>query len=442
MMKKKFKVIHEHGKAIVTEGVMMGNNVLKNVRVLGWVSRNNRVYPKDVVAKNLHKYESAIVNIDHPTREGPRKYEDRFGRIINVRMEQDGIYGDLVYNPEHPLAKSFKWWAENDPKAIGLSHNITAKTKYSPDGFETITDIDTVDAVEVVSDPGTTNGLFEHYTKSLENKMSDEKQEDLVRKLDKGVNIKIENEDDNVPDKKDDDKEDEKILNQKEGEKSGMDFFEGEKGAQGMNSNNSYANTPCSLAEYVTGLKTKFMEVVGDEDKVLKLIDMLDLQEKNDASLAMHPTVESEDKDDDDKDKKKESHEKLDDKLGTDGKDLNGKDDPMRDAEDKKKAEEALRSNPSVGYKQLLEELDMFRIQARRNELTSKAKELCDKAGLPAYAITECFVDTLIGSKEDSWKNLVEDRKRVAFHTKKPISTGVPDTKLTVDSLVKQLTQE
>ena len=442
MMKKKYKIIHEHGKACITETVMMGSNVLNNVRILGWVSRNNRVYPKDVVAKNLHKYEGAIVNIDHPTREGPRKYEDRFGRIHNVRMEQDGIYGDLVYNPEHPLAKSFKWWATNDPKAIGLSHNITAKTKYSPDGFETITDIDTVDAVEVVSDPGTTNGLFEHYTKSLENKMSDEKQEDLVRKLDKGVNIKIEAEDDNIPDKKDDDKEDEKILNQKEGEKSGMDFFEGEKGAQGMNSNNSYANTPCSLAEYVTGLKSKFMEVVGDEDKVLKLIDMLDLQEKNDASMAMHPTVESEDKDDDDKDKKKESHEKLGDKEKTDGKDLNGKDDPMRDAEDKKKAEEALRSNPSVGYKQLLEELDMFRIQARRNELTSKAKELCDKAGLPAYAITECFVDTLIGSKEDSWKNLVEDRKRVAFHTKKPISTGVPDTKLTVDSLVKQLTQE
>jgi hypothetical protein len=389
--------------------------------VLGWVSRNNRVYPKDVVAKNLHKYESAIVNIDHPTREGPRKYEDRFGRIINVRMEQDGIYGDLVYNPEHPLAKSFKWWAENDPKAIGLSHNITAKTKYSPDGFETITDIDTVDAVEVVSDPGTTNGLFEHYTKSLENKMSDEKQEDLVRKLDKGHEIKIENEDDNDPDKKDDDK----TL---EAEKSGMDFFEGEKGAQGMNSNNSYSNSPNSLAEYVTGLKEKFMEVVGDEDKVLKLIDMLDLQEKNDASLAQHPTVESEDKDaDDDKDKKQEAVEK---------------DDCKDDVEDKKKAEEALRSNPSVGYKQLLEELDMFRIQARRNELTNKAKELCDKAGLPAYAITECFVDTLIGSKEDSWKNLVEDRKRVAFHTKKPISTGVPDTKLTVDSLVKQLTQE
>ena len=139
---------------------------------------------------------------------------------------------------------------------------------------------------------------------------------------------------------------------------------------------------------------------------------------------------------------KQESHEKLGDKMGTDGKNLNGKDDPMRDAEDKKKAEEALRRNPEAGYRQLLEELDTYRIQAHRNELTSKAKEICDKAGLPAYAITECFVDTLIGSNQDSWKNLVEDRKRVAFHTKKPISTGVPDTKLTVDTLVKQLTQE
>jgi hypothetical protein len=433
-MKKNYKILQESGKAIVTEAVTMAGNTLRNCKLLGWVSRNNRIYPKDVIGNKMHLYEGAIVNIDHPTRDGPRKYEDRFGRIVNVRMEQDGLYGDLVYNPEHPLAKSFKWWAENDPKAIGLSHNVIAKTKYDRNGYETISDLDRVEAVEVVSDPGTTNGLFEHYHKSLENNMSKDTKEDLVRKLDKGQEIKIENEDDNVPDKKDDDKEDMDVINQKE-EKSGMDFFE-DGSKQGMNSCNSYVNSPKSLAEYVDGLKTKFFEVVGDEDKVMKLLDMLDLREdQNSMSDAQADRsvqgLESKNADGED-----DKHSNPKDKM---------KDDevkPKDDVDNKKKAEEALRTSPQAGYKQLLEELDLFRLQAKRNELSSKATEICNKSGLPSYAITECFVDTLISSDENSWKTLVEDRKRVVFHTKKPISTGVVDNKLTVDSLVKQLTQE
>lgn len=431
MMKKNFKRINESGKAVVTEAVSIGPNTLHNVKILGYVSRNNRIYPRDVVRNNMHKYENAIVNIDHPTRDGPRKYADRFGRIINVREQDDGLYADLTYNPEHPLAKSFRWWAENDPKAIGLSHNVIAKTKYDRSGFETITEIDRVDAVEVVSDPGTTNGLFEHYHKSLETNMSKEKQEDLVRKLDKGQEIKIENEDDNVPDKKDDDKRDMDVINQKEGEKSGMDFFEGDKGTQGMNSCNSYVNSPKSLAEYVSGLKDKFMEVIGDEDKVMKLLDLMELKESDQNDMDDAQAKKDVDGQDGDDDMKMEKNDAALAKHPT-----------FVEAEDKVKAEEALRATNKPGYRQLLEELDLYRLQARRNELSSKAKETCTNSGLPAFAITECFVDTLISSDENSWKTLVEDRKRVVFHTKKPISTGVVDNKLSVDSLVKKLTQE
>lgn len=414
-MKRRTVTIVESTKAFARrEDAKVNNNVLKNVRILGFLSRNNRIYPREVIVKNIDKYEGAVVNIDHPVMEGARKYVDRFGRIKNVRMEQDGLFGDLVFNPEHPLAPSFKWWAENDPSAIGLSHNITAKTRYDGKGFETITDIDKVVAVEVVSDPGTTNGLFEHYNNNLENKMS-KKKEDLVRKLDAGKQIKMEDEDKDKEDKKKDDDKEVK----KEGD---MDFFEDDQPGDSGNSPENSPKSIDSLAEYISHLKERFMEVIGDEEKAHKCIEMLDLQDDKKESVTKNIPYPSEKKfilkeaDDEDEDEKKD--------------------------EEPKKAEEALRSSNKPGYRALMEELDSYRVLAKKNDLTGKAKQLCEKVGLPPFAITECFVDTLLNSKEDSWKSLVEDRKRVVFHTKKPISTGIVENKLSIESLVKQLTQE
>lgn len=404
-MKRNIKHIVETGPAMVGNASIAGGNTLKDVRILGWVSRNNRVYPKNIVQEALSKYEGAPVNIDHPDRDGPRKYEARFGRVHNVRMEDDGLYGDLTFNPEHPLAPSFVWWAQNDPKNIGLSHNCRAKTKWDKSGYETITSIEAVDSVDVVSEPGSTNGLFEHYNRNLENRtMPQDKEEDLVRKLDKGQQIKMEEEDEDKDKKHDDEKKE---------ESSSMDFFEDkDKGGD------KPAEKPDSLAGYVAHLKEKFMEVVGDEDKTMKLIDLLDL--KDEASC-------------DDGMREGESNDPMDSKKDDN---IDGHDD------DPKKAEESLRQLNQPGVKRLLEELDSYRVKARRDELTVKAKELCSKSGLPAYSITETFMDTLIGSEESGWKRLVEDRKKVLFHTKSPISTTVPEQKLTVSELVKRLTQE
>lgn len=135
--------------------------MIKGVKVLGVESKNGRKYPVEVMRKALEKYDGAMVNIDHPKGDEPRSYEDRFGRLVNPRLEADGIYADLSYNPKHPLAEGFAWWAANDPSAVGLSHNAQARTKLNREGVEEIEEIVEVTSVDLVAEPATTAGLME-----------------------------------------------------------------------------------------------------------------------------------------------------------------------------------------------------------------------------------------------------------------------------------------
>ncbi len=132
-------------------------------KILGFKSRNNRTYTREALIKAAHKYEGVKVNLDHNTGTDPRKFSERFGRMVNVRMQGDGLYGDLQYNPAHPLAEAFRWWIKNDPTAIGLSHNATAEVQNTATGGELVTEIKDVDSVDLVADPATTQGLFESY---------------------------------------------------------------------------------------------------------------------------------------------------------------------------------------------------------------------------------------------------------------------------------------
>lgn len=161
-MMSQTKTIHERAFALPKGEATTDNPIVPGVKVLGIESKNGRRYPLEVMKNALEKYEGAIVNIDHPAGSEPRSYEDRFGRLTNARMESDGIYADLAYNPKHPLAEGFQWWVKNDPKAIGLSHNAQAKTKMNEqDGVEEIEEIVAVDSVDLVAEPATTAGLLE-----------------------------------------------------------------------------------------------------------------------------------------------------------------------------------------------------------------------------------------------------------------------------------------
>jgi hypothetical protein len=177
-MMSQTKTIHERSFALPKGEATNDNPVVPGVKVLGIESKNGRRYPLEVMKNALEKYEGAIVNIDHPAGSEPRSYEDRFGRLTNARMESDGIYADLAYNPKHPLAEGFQWWVKNDPKAIGLSHNAQAKTKMNEqDGVEEIEEIVAVDSVDLVAEPATTAGLLEAVMRKDSGSKEDKKSE-------------------------------------------------------------------------------------------------------------------------------------------------------------------------------------------------------------------------------------------------------------------------
>ena len=156
--------------AKITEGLATGTRVdrtagvIRGVKLIGFESRNNRIYPAKVLKEAVHLYEGAKVNIDHPDR-GPsqeRKYSDRFGAIKNVRfVEGQGLYGDFHFNPHHPMTEQVLWDAENNPEALGFSHNATLRLGKPQGGKEVIESIIQIRSMDLVADPATTTSLFE-----------------------------------------------------------------------------------------------------------------------------------------------------------------------------------------------------------------------------------------------------------------------------------------
>lgn len=137
--------------------------IIRDVKILGLASRNNRVYPESTLADAAPLYENAKVNLNHPDGSplDARKYQDRFGLIKNVRLlPGEGLFGDFHFNPKHSLAEQFLWDAENSPENVGFSHNVESVVARK-DGRQLVEKIESVRSVDLVADPATTCGLFE-----------------------------------------------------------------------------------------------------------------------------------------------------------------------------------------------------------------------------------------------------------------------------------------
>lgn len=138
--------------------------VIKGVKLIGFESKNGRIYPPKVLKEAVHLYEGAKVNIDHPST-GPateRKYSDRFGIIRNVRfVESQGLFGDFHFNPHHSMSEQVLWDAENNPEALGFSHNAILRLGRPQNGKEVIEQIIQIRSMDLVADPATTTSLFE-----------------------------------------------------------------------------------------------------------------------------------------------------------------------------------------------------------------------------------------------------------------------------------------
>jgi hypothetical protein len=138
--------------------------VIRGVKLLGLMSRNGRRYREHALVEAVGLYEGAKVNINHPKGHplSPRDYQDRLGVVRGVQFRSgEGLFGDLHFNPKHALSEQLVWDAEHAPQNVGMSHNVLART--SRHGDETVVEaITKVQSIDLVADPATTSGLYEH----------------------------------------------------------------------------------------------------------------------------------------------------------------------------------------------------------------------------------------------------------------------------------------
>ena len=147
----------------VTLRVDREHGVLRGVKLIGLESENGRRYAESALEQAASLYEESKVNVNHPKAGplSPRDYQDRLGVIRGVELRTgQGLFGDLHFNPKHPLAEQLVWDAEHNPRNVGFSHNVLAKLTHENE-IATVEEITRVVSVDLVADPATTSGLFE-----------------------------------------------------------------------------------------------------------------------------------------------------------------------------------------------------------------------------------------------------------------------------------------
>jgi hypothetical protein len=138
--------------------------VVRGVLLCGPTSANRRRYRKEAFAGDrIKRYESRPVFLNHGSAREARQYQDKIATVENPRLRADGMpVGDLAVNPKHPYAEAFLFDAEHKPRSCGLSHVAQCETVTSKvDGWEEITEVVSVESVDLVTDPATTKGLHE-----------------------------------------------------------------------------------------------------------------------------------------------------------------------------------------------------------------------------------------------------------------------------------------
>ena len=136
--------------------------VIKGVKVLGSVSRNNRTYSPKALSDAAGLYEGVRVYLGHDTR----LYQDCVGSIHNTAVVGDSVYGDLRLKQAHYLYEPIMADAAASPESLALSHEVNAGDYEYTEVSEgmRIDSISKVDAVAIVVDGGTCKSLLEEIT--------------------------------------------------------------------------------------------------------------------------------------------------------------------------------------------------------------------------------------------------------------------------------------
>ena len=140
--------------------------VIRDVKVCGQSSRNNREYSPQALRDIAAKAEGANVCLDHDkANPGNRREAEAWGTLRNVHVVGDEVRGDLHYIKSHGDTPRLLERIERGIGRIGLS--IAAEGRSNRRGERMIVEaVDKVFSVDLVSGPATVDSLFEdtsHY---------------------------------------------------------------------------------------------------------------------------------------------------------------------------------------------------------------------------------------------------------------------------------------
>jgi hypothetical protein len=162
----------------ISEKIDYEKGIIKDVSLLSPISKNRRTYTKEVLEECVILAEGVKVFADHPENNETRSVKDLIGNVSNVYLEEGTniLRGDLFI---------LKGWrenifdmAENMPDGAGMSINASGVLKKGDNGFDVVEKILKIYSIDLVSEPATTNGLFEQ---EKDNKKDFEKGENKTK---------------------------------------------------------------------------------------------------------------------------------------------------------------------------------------------------------------------------------------------------------------------
>ena len=184
------EVLHESFEGSPFTESHISGNIIHNVKLLGSISRNKRRYSDQAMKDAVRLYENAPAFFDHPTkselreRDGVRKVRDLAGKILNPRRAPGEVRGDIqmIDVPENGSVNPKTWLTalvEQMPDMAGFSHRAQGVLKKGEDG-DVVESLSDVFALELVTEPATSNGLFESLEKTLDPQEKDMDMKDLT----------------------------------------------------------------------------------------------------------------------------------------------------------------------------------------------------------------------------------------------------------------------
>ena len=157
-------------KTITADRVDREAGIIYGVRMAGLSSKNKRDYIPEAYKQAIKAghYEGKPCNVDHVKEGEQTKVASRFGVWHDAEYREKpepGVYGNLHYIKSHSLANNVCEAAERKElnSAFGMSHDAYAGTcRPGVNGRVIVESIESVKSIDLVADPATTKGLFEH----------------------------------------------------------------------------------------------------------------------------------------------------------------------------------------------------------------------------------------------------------------------------------------